>query len=310
MFGIGGFVREEIHRFWFSKHRQQWNFMGEYTFENRAKGCEKLLLILAGYKEFLYEDVFSRIEKYIDKDIDVCICVSGKEDSILKNRAKKNNWSYLSTKEDRLALAQNLAIREHPKAEFIYKLDEDIFISKGYFKGLKHAYDETLKLRKYKIGFVCPLINVNGYGYRIFLEYKKKVSEYQTLFGDAISAAEGIPAHKDGKAAEYLWKQTFPFDQTASEISRDCAHKISICNHRFSIGAILLTRAFWEEIGGFEVAAGVGAMGAEEEAICKYCMIHSYAIVCAEDVFAGHFAFGPQTPVMKEFYRENKELFR
>ena len=37
---------------------------GKYTFIDRKKNSDRLCIILAGYKQFLWEDVFGRIEKY------------------------------------------------------------------------------------------------------------------------------------------------------------------------------------------------------------------------------------------------------
>ena len=43
---------------------------GNYKFIDRKKDNEKLCIILAGYKQFLWEDVFGRIEKYVSQDIE------------------------------------------------------------------------------------------------------------------------------------------------------------------------------------------------------------------------------------------------
>ena len=96
---------------------------GKYTFINRKKDSEKLCIILAGYKQFLWEDVFGRIEKYVPKDIDVCIVSSGLYSEELAKIAEKNDWSYLSVKQNKVSLAQNIAINLFEKATMIYKLD-------------------------------------------------------------------------------------------------------------------------------------------------------------------------------------------
>ena len=82
----------------------------KYKFINRKKDYDKLCIILAGYKEFLYDDIFNRIKKYIPKDIDVCITSSGLYSKKLDTIAKKNNWSYLSTKKNKVTLAQNITM--------------------------------------------------------------------------------------------------------------------------------------------------------------------------------------------------------
>ena len=83
---------------------------GKYKFINRKNDNKKLCIILAGYKKFLWEDVFGRIEKYAPKDIDFCIVSSGLYSEDLAKIAEKNNWSYLSVKQNKVTLVQNIAI--------------------------------------------------------------------------------------------------------------------------------------------------------------------------------------------------------
>ena len=46
---------------------------GKYYLLNNSKNQEDLCIILAGYKEFLWDIVFDRIEKFMPDNIDVCI---------------------------------------------------------------------------------------------------------------------------------------------------------------------------------------------------------------------------------------------
>ena len=112
----------------------------EYIFENRSQNKQKLCIVLAGYKPFLYESIFGRLDMFLDKDIDVCIISSGKYVESLVKMCEEKKWSYLSTKENNVSLVQNLAIVLHKKAEYIFKLDEDVFITKDYFHKMYDAY--------------------------------------------------------------------------------------------------------------------------------------------------------------------------
>lgn len=69
---------------------------GKCKWFNRQKNKKKLCIILAGYKSFLYDTVFDRVERYIPSDIDVCIVSSGVFDKKLYDIAEKNQWSYLT----------------------------------------------------------------------------------------------------------------------------------------------------------------------------------------------------------------------
>ena len=75
---------------------------GKYKFINRSKDRENLCIILAGYKEFLWDEVFKRIKTFSNENIDICIVSSGIHSEDLNQIAEKNDWSYLSTKDKRV----------------------------------------------------------------------------------------------------------------------------------------------------------------------------------------------------------------
>ena len=79
-----------------------------YNFIDRSKGSDKLCIILAGYKEALWDDVFSRIDLAAPADLDICIMTSGLENEQLKRIAVDRNWSYLSTEVNHLSFNSKL----------------------------------------------------------------------------------------------------------------------------------------------------------------------------------------------------------
>lgn len=283
----------------------------QFEFRNRSCKQKKLVLIVAGYQSYLWEKVLGRIKKYIDDEYDVCIVVPGQKDrsviEVLDEYCKMYCWSLLITKENKLALAQNKAIELHPDAELIHKFDEDIFISEGYFRYMEKAYIEAEEKELMPIGFCAPTLNVNGATYYKLLQFMHCEDKYAEKYGEIRSSCMGIPAWSDGEAAKFLWKLTFPLDEKAKEFA-ECNSSYSFCNHRFSIGAILFSRKFWEEMGGFWVAAN-GILGKEESKLCEYCMDNAYLIIISNKTLAGHFAFGPQKKIMQEFYEQNSDLF-
>ena len=227
--------------------------------------------------------------------------------NVLVRYCEEFGWSFLQTKRNRLALAQNLVIRHHASAKYIYKLDEDIFVGEGYFEGLREAYEYAKDESEYDPGIVVPLLNVNGYTYRRFLEKMDLLEEYEKQFGKALCKCMNIPAHGEGASAVYLWEKSIPFDEVVNKMKEDKTI-ISVCPHRFSIGAIFMLRQMWYEIGGFWTE-GDAVLGREEEILCNYCMNSSKVIIVANKIFAGHFAFGPQKKEMKRFFDENRSRF-
>ena len=75
--------------------KEEAKLKGKYEFIDRSKKSENLCIILAGYKEFLWKEVFERIEKFIPKDFDVCIVSPGMFNEKLVELCEKNSWSYL-----------------------------------------------------------------------------------------------------------------------------------------------------------------------------------------------------------------------
>lgn len=84
---------------------------GKFVFEKRNENKDELVLLLDGYKPFLYDAVISRMEQFVPDDMEICIVSSGLYDERLSKRAKDNNWSYLSVKRNCVSLAQNIAIK-------------------------------------------------------------------------------------------------------------------------------------------------------------------------------------------------------
>jgi len=279
------------------------NFSGAYKFIDRSKGSQRLLVILAGYKDFLWPLTLNRIAKFIPSDIDVCIASSGLYVAPLAQLAENLGWSYLYTKDNKVALVQNLAIANHPQAKWIYKLDEDIFISEGFFDSLQEGYLRIKKEGLYYPGVCAPILNINGYSYINFLKIIAAEKEYKDKFGELIHAASDIKAQSDGEAAKWLWKKSLPFDETARYIKAQ-PFSYSPVPHRFSIGAILFEKELWERIGGLRTSFSQGGLGLDESHLCKDCMNLSRPIIVLHNVFAGHFSFRPQEAAMREYLQE------
>lgn len=286
---------------------------GEYTFINRGNDSDKLCIVLAGYKEFLWDNVFLRLKKYCPKDVDICIISSGLYSEKLSEICEKNNWSYLSVKRNQVSLTQNIAINLHKNAKFIYKIDEDIFITKDFFSQLMDTYNRVLEEKKYKPGFVAPLININGYCYRRLLEKLNLLEKFEKKFGNAwYDACTDQKIIKDSEVAKYFWGDTEKIFRDIDELSARFNKEefnYSICPIRFSIGAILFPRETWEKMNKFSISDMPG-LGMDETEICAYTITESRPIIVSENVLVGHFSYGPQTNAMKDYYEQNIDVFK
>ena len=291
------------------KVKNQFRYNG--IFDNRSKGAKILCIVLAGYKEFLYEHVFGRLKRYELENMDFCIISSGKFSQRLKEICNEYGWSYLSTKENNVSLVQNVAIKLHPNAEYIFKLDEDIFITKDYFDKMLRAYTHS-EGSFYKTGFLAPVIPLNGFSHLIILERLGLLGDYEEKFErPIIMSGNQRMIQSSSDVAKYFWGDggKVPSIDMLNDMFSKMPLEECLCPIRFSIGAILFERSFWEQMGYFHVDLSGNAMGMDETQICEYCMRVSRPIVVSKNVVVGHFSFGPQTAEMIKYYDQNRRLF-
>ena len=288
---------------------------GKDVLIDRRKKLNVLLIILAGYKSFVYDNFFDRVKKFTPPPtvLDICVVSSGLFDEQLADIAKENDWSYLSTSRNCVSLAQNIAISLHPNATFIYKLDEDIFVTKHCFETMMTTYQRVHESNYYDIGFVAPLIPLNGYGSVRILEKLGMVGMYEKLFekvkfGPVLSHMLATAPN----VAKFFWGEGgyIPSIDYLDNEFYNQEFCYSACPVRFNIGFILFHRSVWENLGGFYVPETGSAMGKDEDQLCNYCIIYSQAIIIAENTVVGHLSFNPQNQAMKDYYETHPDVFR
>ncbi len=287
---------------------------GEFQFDDRKRDLENLLVVLAGYKEFVWGSVFQRLKAFVPENIDVCVVTSGLVNTDLRQMCETFGWSYMSTIKNHVSLALNLVISNHPRAKYIYKMDEDIFLTEGVFEVLKETYQRVQAESRYEVGFVTPLIPVNGYGYVRLLEIFGAVKLWEERFGElkyTIALQHHRTIQRDPEAARFMWGEENQAMESLDKIQKELRKKefqYSICPIRYSIGFILFHRDNWINMGSFPVAAR--NLGIDEEALCKFCMMESRAMVVAENAVVGHLAYNPQNKEMEQYYYSHKEKFQ
>ncbi|SYW12250.1 conserved hypothetical protein [Oenococcus oeni] len=288
------------------------SFKKDVNFDNRSKNSDNVVMVLAGYKSYFWDDFFARIFKFVPDSYDVVVISSGKVSDPLSKICKAHNWSYISSAKNNVSLLQNIAVDLFPLAKYIYKIDEDIFITKHFFSGLKKTMDYAEAKGKYKVSFVAPLTNVNGYSYSILLDYFHARSIYEKEFGRAF--IESGPRNKietNSEIAKFMWGKGgyLPMIDEMDDTLGDLPFSFSICPIRFSIGAILYPRYVWEQIGGFPVNFGNG-MGVDEEKINGISINYSISRVpyISENTVVGHGGFGSQARALKNFFESHPEI--
>ena len=225
---------------------------------------------------------------------------------------EENGWSYLSTKENNVALVQNVAISKLKQAKYIFKLDEDILLTEGYFEKMKLAYEHAWKHSEYRPGVIAPIIPINGYAHMRVLEKLKLKEIYEEKFEKPLySAGSFRQIENNPEVAKFFWGEG-GFVPGIDELNRRFSEeKIEErpCPIRFSIGAIMFEREFFENMGMFRVKRSSNQMGADEEQICAFSIASSRPIMVSENIVVGHLSFGTQNVEMKKYYEEHKSLF-
>lgn len=288
----------------------RFNYHGTYI--DRSNGRKKLCVILAGYKEYLYPFVFKRIEMYLNNDIDICVATSGRWSEQVNEICKKNGWSYLSTKENNVNLVQNIAIKNHPEAEYIYKLDEDIFITKNYFDKMYNSLDHFTENNMYVPGMIVPVIPLNGFSHIFILKKYGLLTYYEKHYEKPLyMTSPKRKIEKDPSVAKMFWGENgkIPHIDTMNLDFEKNEESEEICPIKFSIGAILFPRSTWEEMGYYSVSRHYPALGVDEQEICSFCMLKSKPIIMSLNTVVGHFSFGNQTESMKLYLRDHPEMF-
>lgn len=279
-----------------------------FFFLNNSSKQDTVCFILSGYKEFTWDVVFKRIKKFCPDNIDVCIVSSGLYSEKLLNIAKNYKWSYISMKRNNVCLALNSAINAFPDAKNIFKLDEDVFVTDGFFTKLPQMYEISKK--DYNPCFVAPLLLINGFCYRTILEKLDLVKYYSKRFEyPKISAGSAMMIESDSEVARFMWGENnyIPkIDIINAMFKKDKTYQV--CPIRFSIGAIYFKRELIESYNFFPVMKGTG-MGLDEAFLCNLATTYSKAIIVANNSLVGHLSFGKQNEDMKTYYLNNIHLF-
>ena len=265
-------------------------YAAKYYVEGKVQNKKKMLYVLAGYKPYLWDDVFSRIKKYQPNDMEVCIGSSGKYCEELSGICKANGWVYVSTKPNNVCVISNLILR--------------LF--------MMYAYIRINKEFQGSLGYICPTLPLGFYGMHDFLTENNCLKEYEKMFGaHKIGGYELNPSFRlHNGVDEFIWKQIGIFDKKAVEYQcKDFQYEV--CGTRTGIAAILFERKFWDEMGGLKrpfMGIGVGDEG-DEGQITSFCSLHFKMMVCVKNILVGHFSFGGAEQNMLKFKEQHPEIF-
>ena len=284
------------------------SFLAYGGFINRSRQYDKVCIVLAGYRQFLYNLTFGRLAKYLDPEIDVCILSSGRYDEELVRIAQTNRWSYLYTTKNNICLILNVAIRLHNKAKLIFKLDEDIFITQDYFSKMLAAYHHA-QMSEWNPGIIGPLITVNRYSSLRILKRFGCVKEYNQRFHNYKYPLNTVWSNVS--AAQFFWGDNggcLPsLDIMNANVTRLPLEE-RICPIRYSIGAILYERRIWEAMHYYDISKSNAAP--DENQLLTWCCLNNRPVMVSENIIVGHFCAQKQIGEMKQYLLEHPHHFQ
>ncbi len=282
---------------------------GKYLFNNRGHNENELLIVLAGYKPFLWDVVFGRIKRFTPENVDVVIVSSGMISEELDEISKQFGWSYLGMRTNHVGLAQNIAISKFENADYIYKVDEDIFVTQNFFEETKKSYFAAQRDSSYEVAFSGALIPINKYSYPFLLKETNQVETFEQKFGEISVIKKDNAIETSPEIAKFFWGEGNHFP-AIDQLDKELANKeleYSFSPIRYSIGAIFMPRSTWVDMHMFSVkGAGIGM---DERQLDNLATTNSKAIVVSHNTAVGHFSFGQQTDEMKKYFESHRDVF-
>ena len=302
------FVKRKVDEYFVEKNK----YKTKYVVEGNIKGKKQMLYVLSGYKPYLWEDVFGRIREFQTDELEVCIASSGKYCKELSDLCKENNWVYVSTKLNNVCVISNIVLRLFDKAEYVFKLDEDIYIPHGYFTDMLAAYKHIERETPGEIGYICPTLPLGFYGMHEFLIEKDCLAEYEEKFGRHYVGGTALNSAFRNRVGvdEYIWTKIGIFDDCAKEYSNK-NFSYEACATRSGIAAILFKREFWDKMGGLKKPQGMGVGDQGDEGqITSFCALNFKIMYCVKNILVGHFSFGGSEPDVLRLKEDHPEFFK
>lgn len=217
------------------------------------------ILLITKDRPTLLEKVLTRVMKYTDwSKFDLWILDNYSTDA---NRKIINMFKYMypfinvyATTYNQLAAIQNEVIAKL-KADFYIKIDDDILVTEGWTDAFVGVYERNHD----KMSFGSVTIPINGFGWVPFMEIMGITEEFKQRFPNTPINQEcmDVAVYKDKEVNEFLWEHCLDLDKTAETFIKNQNGQFQdlICPHRYSIGAIVFSHKFWEDMGGWFVQA-------------------------------------------------------
>jgi len=215
------------------------------------------ILLITKDRPTLLEKVLLRLMKFTNWDeFDLWILDNYSTEA---NRKIINMFKYkypfiniYATSYNQLAQIQNEVIKKL-KADFYIKIDDDILVTENWTDAFVGVYERNYRT----MSFGSVTIPINGFGWVPFMEIMGITNDFKTQFPNTPINQDcmDVAIYKDQEVNEFMWNHCLDLDQTARTFlsNQNSTFQDLICPHRYSIGAIVFSHKFWEQMGGWYV---------------------------------------------------------
>lgn len=146
-----------------------------------------------------------------------------------------------------VANLQNECVRRYPDSVY-FKIDEDVFVSKGWVDKLTTAY-ETFH-EDSNLAMILPLIPNNGVGFNHLLTSSPVLAEeYRKHFSYPITPDFNGPIWIQPKLAEWMTRKFMDLQMVNRELESRAGNACVKFAHRFSINCIVYDYCHWTQLG-------------------------------------------------------------
>lgn len=180
-----------------------------------------------------------------------------------------------------VANLQNECVRRHPDSVY-FKIDEDLFVSKGWAEKLTAAYEAFRN--DPNLALVLPVIPNNGAGFHFLLNhYPDLAAEYKTMFPYPITPDFNGPIWIQPKLAEWMTRKFLNLESANRQLETGNREPFQRFAYRFSINCIVYDYRHWTELGRIP--------DEEEPAWTQWIPDHGKFCVLATDTLVHHYSF-------------------
>ena len=180
-----------------------------------------------------------------------------------------------------VANLQNECVRRYPDSVY-FKIDEDLFVSKGWVEKLTTAY-ETFQGDP-NLAMILPLIPNNGVGFNHLLTSSPELAdEYRKHFSYPITADFNGPIWIQPKLAEWMTRKFLNLESANRQLETENREPFPRFAYRFSINCIVYDYRHWTQLGKIP--------DEEEPAWTQWVADHGKFCVLATNTLVHHYSF-------------------